>query len=99
MLRVERNKSVSQLLALCFAALFLTAQTQASAHIHDDGGDAGASTECALCIVGSQIDDAVSDDGDHCIVSPAWASQPPAPENLTAQQFLTKANARAPPVS
>ncbi len=95
---VEKRKSLSQLLACCFTALFLIAQTQASAHVHNEAED-GAPTECALCLIGSQLDDAVEADVEPCISSRIHASLAPRPEDLFAPLSAPAANARAPPDS
>ena len=96
---VGKDKDVLQLLAWCFAALFLIAQSQAGAHFHDESDDTGSAAECVLCAVGSQLDDTVETDLDPCVLSPGWALLAPRLENLAAQFSAADANARAPPVS
>jgi len=53
----EIDRGDMRLLAWCFAALFLFAQTQAFAHAHFDEEDDGLTPECAVCLVASHLDD------------------------------------------
>ncbi|MEM9618909.1 MAG: hypothetical protein AAF936_13205 [Pseudomonadota bacterium] len=96
---MENNKRVSRLLAWCLAAVLLFAQVQASAHFHEEDERTGIAAECAICIVGSQIDDAMSTDVDPCLVLPTWASLTPKLERQLTQSNAADATARAPPVS
>jgi len=98
MMWVEEHRGVSRLLAWCFAALFLIAQSQASAHFHDESEDSDTVTDCVLCVIGSQLDDTVETDAVACTLSQSWVLLTPRLEDLVAQLSPADANARAPPV-
>ncbi|MEM8771440.1 MAG: hypothetical protein AAGD92_07315 [Pseudomonadota bacterium] len=54
---------------------------------------------CALCVIGSQLDDAVDADAAPSVQSTSWLLLTPTIEDQTAQMLAASANARAPPVS
>ena len=98
MVWLEKDKSVSKLLAWCFATLLVIAQFQASAHFHDQN-DANLAHECTICVVASHLDDADAAEADFQVDHMLWASPAPQPDNQATPFFPAHISARAPPVS
>ena len=93
---VDKHIRLKSLLALCFATLFLIAQTHASTHSHDEGE---IEAECSVCVIGSQLDDANAPDNVSHNVAPDWISLAPSSEQQLAYFSSSEVRARAPPVS
>ncbi len=99
MIKVQKNRRKLQLLALGFAALFLVAQTQASTHFHRDDNNSHDHAECEICIVSSQLDDAISADIEQCNRSLPLVSTTLRHERTFLLFIRANTTARAPPVS
>ena len=88
-----------RLLAWCFAALFLFAQTQAFAHTHFDAEHDDLTPECSVCFVASNLDDVDTAKVQPTVDTGEHGSPTLTPTRQPAQQSVLAANARAPPVS
>ena len=103
MVWVGVNKRFTRRLACCFAAIFLLAQTQASAHFHPEDSDTdshdGPTIGCVVCAVASQLNDADAAKTQPDVYRPLWTLLAPQSEYLVAPLFWAHVNARAPPSS
>ncbi|MEM1194362.1 MAG: hypothetical protein AAGH42_13340 [Pseudomonadota bacterium] len=90
------KRSIVRLLALCFAALLLSAQIHAVAHFHEDA-HSDETRSCAECVLGSFLGDAPGAAALICAVLPVFTAFVPFADERAAQRSERAASARGPP--